>query len=68
MLFRSDLKTKYIMLDEKGHMKVINFGRAAVLTQKRIAKLCSDVEYTAPEVFMNYHYSKESDWWSLVIL
>lgn len=65
-----DLKTENVMLDQDGHVKLIDFGLSklgmndGVLTNT----FCGTVEYMAPEVVTRTPgYTKPADWWSFGI-
>ena len=47
-----DLKTENIMLDEEGHIKLIDFGLSKMLDSdgELTTTFCGTVEYMAPEV------------------
>jgi len=59
------------MIDVEGHVKLIDFGFAKVLSKNnnyRTKTNCGTVGYTAPEVIVNNGYSFEADIWSFGIL
>lgn len=61
------------MISEDGHIELIDFGFAKVLSQKskfRTITNCGTMGYTAPEILMNSSqgYSFEVDIWSYGIL
>lgn len=65
-----DMKPENIMLDEKGHIRLIDFG----LAKTGIAgsgeagdtkTLCGTPEYLAPEIIKRTGYGKAADWWAL---
>jgi len=63
-----DLKTHNIMLDEKGHIKLIDFGLAKILENGHAGTICGTPNYVAPEVLINKSYTKLIDFWSLGIV
>lgn len=68
-----DLKLENIMLDQDGHIKLIDFGFAKRLAgdNNQLAQtytLCGTPEYVAPEVINNIGHSTAVDWWALGIL
>lgn len=59
------------MIDKTGHIKLIDFGFAKLLTAQndyRTTTNCGTVGYTAPEVLLGNGYSFECDIWSFGIL
>lgn len=62
-----DLKPENLMLSEKGHIKLTDFGFAKVVSGWTYT-LCGTPEYLAPEVIEDNGYDKAVDWWSLGIL
>ena len=56
------------MLNEKGFLKVIDFGIARILRENEQSHTCcGTAEYIAPEV-LNEEYSFAADIWSVGIL
>ena len=62
-----DLKPENLMIDENGHLKVIDFGFSKVV-QERTWTICGTPEYMAPEVIQNRGHGPAVDWWSLGVL
>ena len=62
-----DLKPENLLIDDKGYIKMIDFGFAKVLTEKTWT-LCGTPEYLAPEIIKNAGHSFEVDWWCSGIL
>ena len=63
-----DLKSRNIMLDGDGHVKLIDFGLAKVLERDKAYTVCGTPNYIAPEILTGNSYSKAVDWWSLGIV
>lgn len=79
VVFR-DLKPENVMLDEKGYLRVIDFGFAKQVPYTRVdaqgvsrvmAKtytLCGTPEYLAPELIFNLGHDQAADIWALGVL
>uniref|UniRef100_A0A7S3FKY0 cGMP-dependent protein kinase n=1 Tax=Haptolina ericina TaxID=156174 RepID=A0A7S3FKY0_9EUKA len=62
-----DLKPENLMFDEKGYIKVVDFGFAKIV-KERTFTLCGTPEYLAPEVIMSKGHNCSVDWWAFGIL
>ena len=57
------------MIDDKGFVKIIDYGLAKMLKNDELAmSYCGTPEYLAPEVLLNKGHGKPVDWWTLGIL
>ncbi|KAI8343230.1 camp-dependent protein kinase 2 [Chlamydoabsidia padenii] len=62
-----DLKPENLLLDNQGHIKIIDFGFAKYVPDITWT-LCGTPDYLAPEVIQSKGYGKAVDWWSLGVL
>ena len=62
-----DLKPDNTMIDEKGYLKVIDFG-TAVIIKDFTSTITGTPHYIAPEVLLGRGYSFSADYWSIGIL
>jgi len=67
IVFR-DLKLENLVLSERGHIQVTDFGFAKELDDSRTFTLCGTPEYLAPEIIRGTGYGLAVDWWALGVL
>lgn len=69
-----DLKPENILLDDKGFIKLTDFGLSKILLEsqqeesEKAYTFCGTLEYLAPEVIKGKGYGKEVDWWSFGVV
>ena len=52
-ILHRDIKDENIILDERFHVKLIDFGSSAFMTPgKMFGTFCGTIEYCSPEVLM----------------
>ncbi|XP_066876739.1 ribosomal protein S6 kinase-related protein isoform X4 [Kogia breviceps] len=68
-IIHRDVKMENILLDERGHLKLTDFGLSRHLPQgTRAYTICGTLQYMAPEVLSGGPYNHAADWWSLGVL
>jgi len=62
-----DLKPENCLLDEKGHVKLTDFGlsKTNIKGNQTTHSFCGTPEYLAPEILRRNGHGKPADWWSL---
>lgn len=64
-----DLKPENVLMDEKGHVCLTDFGMAKIIRKNELAmSFCGTPEYLSPEIISGVGHSKSCDWWALGIL
>ena len=66
-IIHRDLKPDNIMIDEKGYIKLIDFGTAIIL-KDFTSTIIGTPHYIAPEVLIGKGYNSSCDYWSLGII
>lgn len=64
-----DLKPENVLLNKKGHIKLVDFGLSKIMQQinDKAHSLCGTPEYLAPEILLDKSgYDQSVDWWSFV--
>lgn len=64
-----DLKLENILVDDRGYLKIIDYGLAKILSSNELAmSYCGTPEYLAPEMVQSQGHDFTVDWWALGIL
>jgi serine/threonine protein kinase len=68
-LIYRDLKPENILIDDKGHLKLADFGFCKPLEKgERTYTTCGTADYMAPEVMLCQGHDKAADFWSFGVL
>eukprot|EP00242_Pyramimonas_sp_CCMP2087_P014665 CAMPEP_0198203120 /NCGR_PEP_ID=MMETSP1445-20131203/6372_1 /TAXON_ID=36898 /ORGANISM="Pyramimonas sp., Strain CCMP2087" /LENGTH=907 /DNA_ID=CAMNT_0043874371 /DNA_START=201 /DNA_END=2924 /DNA_ORIENTATION=+ len=64
-----DLKLENVLLDRKGHVKIVDFGFAKKLKKDEYTyTLCGTPDYLAPEILKGTGHNRGADYWSFGVL
>jgi len=65
-----NITSENILLDERGHIKLIAFGNAKTLEvdQEKTSTVIGQLDYLSPEVITGGGYNFVADWWSFGVL
>ncbi len=64
-----DIKLENVLMDAKGHVKLVDFGICERLGAGGQSKsVCGTKEYMAPEVIARTGHNSAADWWALGVL
>jgi hypothetical protein len=65
-----DLKPENVLLDDMGHVRITDFGLAAVLPEAEdqgLRSICGSPAYMAPEMLAGKVYGPAVDWWCVAV-
>ena len=66
-----DLKLVNILLDSRGHIRLVDFGMCQCRTYREEmlpSNFCGTPEYISPEIIKGVPYNHSVDWWSFGVL
>jgi len=63
-----DLKPENLLIDEKGYIKITDFGFAKELTEGKTYTTCGTLDYMSPEMIQKIGHAHAADWWSLGVV
>jgi serine/threonine protein kinase len=57
-----------LMVDQKGHLQLVDFRFAKKLSEERTFTICGMADYLAPEIIQGKGHGLTADWWALGVL
>lgn len=63
-----DLKLENILLDNKGHIKLCDFGISIISNDNNVNGTAGTLGYMAPEIILKQYYGREIDYFSLGVI
>lgn len=65
-----DLKLENLLLDNKGNIKITDFGlcKEEIQFGDSTSTFCGTPEYLAPEVLEDNDYGRPVDWWGVGVV
>ena len=60
-----ELKLENLLLDERGHLKLVDFGKYGVLRNQSSCGMAVSLLNIAPEFIKGQRYSFQADWWAV---
>ncbi|GLJ40758.1 hypothetical protein SUGI_0842740 [Cryptomeria japonica] len=57
-----------LMIDQKGHLQLVDFRFAKKLSGERTYTICGMADYLAPEIIQGKGHAFAADWWALGVL
>ncbi|KAL1195600.1 Protein phosphatase 2C and cyclic nucleotide-binding/kinase domain-containing protein [Cardamine amara subsp. amara] len=67
ILFRGS-SPELLMLDQSGHLQIVDFRFAKKLSGERTFTICGNADYLAPEIVQGKGHGFAADWWALGVL
>eukprot|EP00924_Labyrinthula_sp_SR-Ha-C_P002122 snap_masked-scaffold_19-processed-gene-1.24-mRNA-1 protein AED:0.03 eAED:0.06 QI:0/-1/0/1/-1/1/1/0/885 len=67
-IIHRDLKPENLLVGEHGYLKLVDFGFAKRIVDKRTYSLCGTPEYIAPEVYKRIGHGKPVDFWAAGVI
>ena len=69
-IIHRDLKLDNVLIDDKGHIKVTDYGmsKVGIRPGDTTSSIKGTPNYMAPEIILGNRYSFSVDWWALGVL
>lgn len=67
-IIHRDIKPENLVLDDKGYLKITDFGIATTIDKASNKEITGTLGYMSPEVMLTRHYTAMTDYFALGVV